>query len=420
MTRATSTALSSNPTKLAMEIVFKAPNAVADPYPYYRRLRELAPRCRLTFDQGVALMLTSYDDCHFALTSPHMTHGEQRPRLGDHRGQGKPRTMMYMDGEPHARQRGLVAKALTPRRVGALKDSVAALVDELLDGLEKRIGPGGGEVELVDAFTFRLPVAVIGRLVGVPDTDWEMLRTLTRRASASLEMLAPPDVLRASDEALQEMEDYFGDLLRKRQAEPRDDLMSALAHVEENGERLAASEITAVTVLLFGAGFQTATDAIGNGVTALAANPDQERRLREHPELLKSATEELLRYENPPHLLGRYVHDDTVWPDGTELKAGQHLLIMLGAANRDPARFDDPERLDLGRFAVPEPPAQTLSFAWGPHHCLGIHLARMELQLAYQGLLSRFSKIEVLDEELKWRESNFRGLHELNVRLTPA
>jgi cytochrome P450 len=412
--------VSRNPTKLAMEVVFKAPNAVANPYPYYRALRELSPRCRLTFDQGVALMLTSYDDCQFALTSPAMTHGEQRPRLGDHRGQGRPRTMMYMDGEPHLRQRSLVSRALTPRRVAALKASVGTLVDELLDAILTRIGPGGGEVELVDSFTFRLPVAVIGRLVGVPDSDWEMLRRLTRQASAALEMLAPPDVLRSSDDALGEMEAYFLELLNQRREEPRDDLMSALAQVEEDGERLADHEITAVTVLLFGAGFQTATDAIGNGVTALHANPGQERRLREDPLLLSSAVEELLRYENPPHLLGRYVHDDTEWPDGTPLASDQHLLVMLGAANRDPSKFDDPETLDLARFAVDDPPPPPLSFAWGPHHCLGIHLARMELALAFAGLLNRFRRIEILDETLHWRESNFRGLHALNVRLTPA
>lgn len=414
----TTTAARRNPRKLAMELVFNSPGATNDPYPYYRALRETAPRCPLAFDQGRALMLTSYDDCQFALTSPSMSHGEQRPQLGDHRGLGKPRTMMYMDGPPHARQRALVSKALTPRRIAALKDSVGLLVDELLDGMVRRLGPGGGEIEIVDAFTFRLPVAVIGRLVGVPSEDWQMLRLLTRRASAALEMLAPPDVLRSSDEALNEMEEYFGDLLRQRTAEPRDDLMSALARVEVDGERLAPGEITSVTVLLFGAGFQTATDAIGNGITALAANPDQERLLRDNPGLIESATEELLRYEVPPHLLGRYVHEDTTWPDGTPLSAGQHLLIMLGAANRDPAKFDAPERLDLTRFAGDHPPAQPLSFAWGAHHCLGIHLARMELRLAYAGLLSRFSRIEVLDEPLRWRESNFRGLHELNVRLT--
>jgi cytochrome P450 len=247
-----------------------------------------------------------------------------------------------------------------------------------------------------------------------------MLRRLTRQASAALEMLAPPDVLRSSDDALREMESYFADLLAKRRAEPRDDLMSALSQVEENGERLADSEITAVTVLLFGAGFQTATDAIGNGVTALAANPDQERRLRTEPDILHSAVEELLRYENPPHLLGRYVHEDATWPDGSELSSGQHLLIMLGAANRDPSRYDDPERLDLGRFAGENPPAPPLSFAWGPHHCLGIHLARMELQLAFGGLVQRFREITILDQELAWRESNFRGLHSLQVKLVPA
>lgn len=413
-------ALSSNPKKLAMEVVFRAPDAVADPYRYYRALRELEPRCRLTFDQGRALMLTTYDDCQYALTSPAMTHGEQRPKLGDHRGQARPRTMMYMDGEPHLRQRGLVSRALTPRRVAQLKSSVGDLVDELLDGIAARIGPRGGEVELVDSFTFRLPVAVIGRLVGVPDEDWELLRKLTRQASAALEMLAPPDVLRSSDDALGTMEEYFADLLHQRQKEPRDDLMSALAFVEENGERLDESEITAVTVLLFGAGFQTATDAIGNGVTALAANPDQELRLRENPELLPSAVEELLRYENPPHLLGRYVHEAAVWPDGTPLEADQHLLIMLGAANRDPAHYEDPERLDLGRFTGENPPPPPLSFAWGPHHCLGIHLARMELRLAFDGLMRRFRRIDVLDEQLNWRESNFRGLHSLRVNMVPA
>lgn len=414
------TTVNRSPRKLAMEIVFKAPTATADPYPHYRALREASPRCPLTFDQGRALMITTYDDCQFALTSPSMSHGEQRPKLGDHRGAGKPRTMMYMDGEPHVRQRGLVSRALTPRRIAGLKESVGSLVDDLLDALLARLGPGGGEAELVDAFTFRLPVAVIGRLVGVPDSDWEMLRRLTRQASAALEMLAPPEVLRGSDQALQEMESYFGDLLRRRRAEPADDLMSALAQVEVDGERLADDEITAVTVLLFGAGFQTATDAIGNGVTALAANPDQERLLRSRPDLIESATEELLRYENPPHLLGRYVHEDTAWPDGTPIEADQHVLIMLGAANRDPAKFADPDRLDLTRFTGDDPPAQPLSFAWGAHHCLGIHLARMELRLAYAGLLSRFSRIEVLDDPLRWRESNFRGLHELNVALTPA
>lgn len=400
--------VSRNPKKLALEIIFQAPNAVIDPYPYYRALRETSPRCPLTFDQGRALMLTTYEDCQFALTSPAMTHGEQRPKLGDHRGEGKPRTMMYMDGPPHTRQRGLVSRALTPRRISDLKDSVGDLVEQLLDRLQEQLGPNGGEAELVDSFAFRLPVAVIGRLVGVPESDWQKLRRLTREASAALEMLPPPDVLRTSDRALQEMEDYFLSLLQERRKDPQDDLMSALAQVTQDGERLADSEITAVTVLLFGAGFQTATDAIGNGLTALAANPEQERRLREHPELLNSAAEELLRFEVPPHLLGRYVHDETTFPDGTTLEADQHLLIMLGAANRDPAVFDRPEELDLGRFVDGDSVPQPLSFAWGAHHCLGIHLARMELRLAYQGLLRRFSRIEVLDDPPKWREGRDR------------
>jgi cytochrome P450 len=412
--------LSADPTTLAMELLMKAPEAVQNPYPRYRALRETAPRCRLEFPQGVGLMLTTFEDCKFALTDPGLGHAEQRPRLGDDRGDGRPRTMMYMDGEPHARQRGLVSRALTPRRVERLRQSVDILVDELITAIIDRIGPGGGEVELVDSFAFRLPVAVIGRLVGVPAEEWPKLRDLTRRASEALEMLPTPDVLKRSDEALREMETYFLGLLEERRAEPRDDLMSALAQVEENGERLTEQEIVSVTVLLFGAGFQTATDAIGNGVAALCDNPDQMARLRADRSLLPSAVEELLRYDNPPHLLGRYVQKDTVWPDGTPLKAGQHLMIMIGAANRDPARYDEPDVLDLARFHGDTPPESPLSFAWGAHHCLGMHLARLELQTAFDSLLTRFSRIEVVDNPLKWRRSNFRGLQSLQTHLVPA
>jgi cytochrome P450 len=405
---------------LVMEILFKAPDSVKSPYSRYRALRNTAPRCRIEFPQGVAWVLTGYHDCRHALIDPNLGHAEHRPRLGDDRGVDRPRTMMFMDGPPHIRQRGLVSRAFTPKRVERLRPKIAEHVKELLDRVVEKVGPGGGEIELVDSFAFQLPVAVIGELVGVPAADWPLLRRLTRAASEALELFAGPEVLKRSDAALNEMEEYFRALIAERKARPRDDLISALVQVEQDGESLSVEEIVSVTVLLFGAGFQTATDAIGNGTIALWSHPDQLAKLRADRSLMPSAVEELLRFENPPHLLGRAVQNDTAWRDGTPLAAGENLLILLGAANHDPTVFANPEVLDLARFAGENPPEPPLSFAWGPHHCLGVQLARAELQLAFSGLLDRFREIEVVDDPLKWRASNFRGLHSLNVHLVPA
>ena len=313
--------------------------------------------------------------------------------------------------------RGLVSRVFTPRRVIGLRSRLAGFVDQLLDEIAAEVG-ADGEVDLVDRLAFPLPVMVIGELVGVPRADWPALRSLTRQVSEGLEMFAPPEVLAQSDLALQEMERYFVDLVHQRQAAPRDDLISALAAVENEGDRLTMEELIAVVVLLFGAGFQTMTDLIGLGTLALHRHPDQLARLRTEPQLLESAVEELLRYDSPVHVLGRAAVKDTCFADGAPIRAGEHIMILVGAANHDPAHYRDPEQLDISRFAGAVPPEPPLTFSWGPHHCLGAPLARTEAQLVFGHLLDRFGRLEVDETRIVWRRSStFRGLEQLPVRL---
>lgn len=405
------------PGALVMELMNKTPATVVDPYPHYQALRQSAPRYTFMHPTGVGHVLTTYDDCQHALRNPALDKSAQRPQLGDARGEARARTLLFIDGPPHSRLRGLVSRVFTPRRVTGLRTRLAGFVDQLLDEIAAEVG-AEGEVDLVDRLAFPLPVMVIGELVGVPRSDWPALRSLTRQASEGLEMFAPPEVLTKSDLALQEMERYFLQLVRERQATPREDLISALGAVENDGDRLTMEELIAVVVLLFGAGFQTMTDLIGLGILALHRHPDQLARLRAEPQLLDSAVEELLRYDSPVHVLGRAAVDDTCFADGAPIRAGEHVITLVGAANRDPAHYLAPEELDISRFASAVPPEPPLSFSWGPHHCLGAPLARMEAQLVFGHLLDRFARLEVDETRLAWRcSTTFRGLEQLRVHL---
>jgi cytochrome P450 len=212
-----------------------------------------------------------------------------------------------------------------------------------------------------------------------------------------------------------EMSDYFDRLVESRRGRPEDDLLSALIAAEDAGDRLTHEELIANVILMFAAGFETTSNLIGNGLVALCANPGELDRLRVDRSLLPSAIDELLRFDSPVQLDARQALVDTTLPDGTPIAADETALTLLGAANRDPARFDDPDRLDVGR-ADNAP----LSFAWGIHHCLGAALARAEGEAVFGALLDRFGTIEVLDDPPQWRRSlTLRGLDALNVRLTP-
>ena len=408
-----------HPSTLALELLAGVPDVVGDPYRHYRALREQAPVHQLTLPTGDTVwVLTRYDDCKAVLASHDFGKDTERQRRTTLAGEELPPLdtsravpMLFLNPPDHTRIRALVSRAFTPRRIDGLRHRIDELVADVLHPLRG----GADDVDLLDVLAFPLPVAVIGELVGVPPADQPTFRTLVRTASASLELSADAATIVAADQALGEMTEYFDHLVDVRRDDPADDLLSGLIAVEEDGDRIRRDELIANVILLFAAGFETTTNLIGNGVVALCSNPAELDRLRRDRSLLPSAVEEILRYDPPVQLDGRLALVDAALPDGTTVPAGDTAVTMLGAANRDPGRFDDPERFDVGRTDN-----APLSFAWGIHHCLGAGLARVEGQCTLAALLDRFATIELLDDPPPWRRSmTLRGLEQLRVKLAP-
>ena len=286
-----------------------------------------------------------------------------------------------------------MSKAFTPRTVERLRPHIVELVDDLLDRI-----PRGEVVDVMEALAYRLPVAVISAMLGVPSSDWPRFREVVGRVTVLLEPVIADDEIGPAFEAQAELEEYFANLVALRRRDPGDDLLSSLIAVEEGTDKLSEMELISTAILLFGAGFETTTNLIGNGLLALLRNPEQLARLRadlgaETPgaegAAMRSAVEELLRYDSPVQFDGRYVFE-AIELGGVPVPAGSQIVTALGAANRDPARFTDPERLDLRRDEGPP-----MSFAGGIHFCLGAALARAEGQVVFDRLLARFGAIEL-------------------------
>lgn len=412
-----------HPSTLAFELIAGVPDVVVNPHEHYRALRDVAPVHRLELPTGPPLwVLSRYDDCKAVLASHHFgtpgglfegdepavsLFGQERPDVPVDRVP----PMLMQNPPDHTRIRGLFSRAFTPRRIDAMRPHIEDLVAGILEPLRD-----GGEVDLLDVLGFPLPVAVIGELVGVPREDWPRFRTLVRDGASSLELNADIEVLTKAAAAMTEMGEYFAALVEERRARPADDLLSALIQVEDQGDRLTVEELIANVILLFAAGFETTTNLIGNGIATLGTHPAELARVQADRSLLPSMVEEILRYESPVQLDARGAYEDTTMIDGTPVARGEIVITLLGAANRDPARFADPERFDVGR-ADNAP----LSFAWGIHHCLGAALARAEGLATFAGFFDRFAGVELLDDPPRWRRSlTLRGLDSLRVHLTPA
>lgn len=387
------------------------PEGRRNPYPYYEQLRAVAPVARSGI--GGLWFLTGFDDCHNVLRDPRFGKGDPdapltllpgaapRRRL---RFAGK--TMLLVDPPDHTRLRGLVSREFTPRRVERLRDGVERMCDEVLDDIAE-----AGEVDLMDTLAFPLPVRVIGELLGVPEEDRDGFRPLVLAAAKSIEPDMTEEEFAAADAAGQQQADYFTQLIADRTAHPDDDLLSALIAVRDGTDRLDEEELIATAILLFAAGFETTTNLIGNGIATLLQHPDQLALLRSDPSLLASAVDEILRVESPVQLDLRIAFDAVDLAD-QHIEAGDAVVTMLGAANRDPAKTPEPDRFDITRGDIP-----LMSFATGIHYCLGANLARMEGRVVLQRLLDRFHTIELLDDEPAWRDRlTLRGLDHLNVR----
>ena len=402
-----------DPDALLLELV-ATPEGRADPYERYRALRTMAPVHHSNFGPWV---LTRYDDCQTVLRHPEVgkdfsglagTEGltaEQRAEEAAFRNDRS--NMLFADPPDHTRLRSLATRAFTPRTVEKLRPSIVDLVDGLVDGFD-------GEVEVMGELAFRLPITVIGEMLGVPTADRAQFRPLVRAVTAVLELTISPEQLSQASAASATMEAYFRDLIGERRRHPQDDLLSKLIAAEEGGDSLTEYELISTSILLFAAGFETTTHLIGNGLLALLRHPDQLARLRtDRATLLRPAVEELLRFDSPVQITARTAYTD-VRIDDHVIPRGDIVLSLLGAANRDPAKFTDPEQLYLGRSE-----GSPISFGAGIHFCLGAALARLEGQIVFDRLLDRFPTIELVGGTPPHRDSlTLRGLLELPVRFS--
>jgi cytochrome P450 len=396
--------------------IFLTTEGKSDPYPRYAAIREHSPvfRSALGF-----VVVGRFEDCQWVLRDARFGKGEigamwetyglteeqWRDRFPDM--ERRMSSMLGLDPPDHTRLRRLVAKAFTPKTVENLRPDIVRLTDELLDQL-------GDTVDVVAELALPLPMGVIGEMLGIPASERVALQPFVRDAVKTLELDPPLDQLDAASRASKVIAEHIEALIAARRAEPTDDLLSELVHVEEQGDQLNHDELISTVILLFGAGFETTTNLIGNGLLALLEHPAELQRLRDDRSLMKTAVEELLRWDAPIQVDGRKVFDD-VEVHGLPVAAGQEFVTLLGAANRDPRVFDEPDRFDVGRVA-PGP----LSFGAGIHYCLGAALARAEAHVVFDRLLDRFPSIEPDwgDTRPAYRDSIvLHGLETLPVRI---
>ncbi|MEU4240460.1 cytochrome P450 [Actinoplanes sp. NPDC026619] len=317
-------------------------------------------------------------------------------------------SMLRSNAPHHTRQRRLAAGVFTARRVAALRETIAGQVDELLGGLTAY----GSGVDLVGRLAYPLPIWVITALLGVPEADRGRFRRLAEALTGVLELHWTEEDRVKADAAADELIDYFAHLVELRRAEPADDLVTALAAAHDaDGERLTADELLANLALLLVAGFETTTNLIGNGVVLLHDHPTYAEKLREDQELATAYVEEILRIDAPVQLTTRRAAREAQVA-GVAVPAGAEVVLLLGAANRDPGRFDRPDVFDPTR-AGPSP----LSFGAGVHYCLGAPLARMEAQVALSALLRRFPDLALAARPVRRARMNLRGWRELPVTL---
>lgn len=394
-----------------------------DPYPAYAWLREHAPVHRTRLPSGVeAWLVTRYADARQALADQRLSknpahHAEPAHAKGKTGipGERKAELMTHLlniDPPDHTRLRRLVSKAFTPRRVAEFTPRVQELTDHLIDGFA-----GRGEADLIHEFAFPLPIYAICEMLGVPREDQDDFRDwagmMIRHGGGPRGGVA---------RSVKQMRTYLGELIHRKRDDLGDDLISDLIRASDHGDHLTEAEATAMAFILLFAGFETTVNLIGNGVHSLFMNPGQRARLQAslaagERGLLQTGVEELLRYDGPVELATWRFATRPLTLGGQDIAVGDPVLVVLAAADRDPARFADPDTLDLGRADN-----QHLGYGHGIHYCLGAPLARLEGQTALATLLTRLPDLElaVPSTDLRWRGGLImRGLRTLPVRFTP-
>ena len=373
-----------------------------DPYAVYRRLRDRDPIHRMRLVD--AWVLTRYEHAD-AVLRDHARFSAEDRRFHD----VGLTTMLDIDPPDHTRLRALVSRAFTPRSVSRWHGRVQEIADRLLDAVA-----GQDRFDLIAALGYLLPVTVIAEMLGVPAEDMDRFEGWSNDIALIVEPILTPVQVEGVRRATEELFAYFETIVEARQREPREDIVSALLAAEEEGDTLTREELLSTMLLILVAGNETTRNLIGNGMLALLRHADQVQRLRDAPGLLEPAVDELLRYDSPVQLDGRVVREDLEL-GGKRLRAGEKVIALLGAANRDPAAFANPDALDIGRTEKSH-----LSFGRGIHYCLGASLALLEARIAFRGLLDRFASIR-LAAEPRYRDGIvLRGVESLWIEVEQA
>jgi cytochrome P450 len=397
---------------------FSSQRFKSNPFPFYARLREEAPVFRLQVGptREEAWMVSRYDDVAQVLKHASLSKDrfgsmspEERARLPWFLKYFEPlmQNMLGRDPPDHTRLRTLVHKAFTPRLVERLRSRVQSLSDELLEAAGRK-----GSMDLVDDYALRVPVTIIAEMLGAPTSDYRKFQRwsnrLTTHTNTREVLFSLPSVVMFTR--------YLRKLIAFKRASPGEDLLSALIQAEEAGDKLTQDELVSMAFLLLVAGHETTVNLISGGTLALLQHPEQLERLRQEPELIGPAVEELLRYVSPVEIATERVTREDLSVAGVTIPRGHLVMAVLGSANRDERHFKEPDTLDLGRT-----PNKHLSFGLGIHYCLGAPLARLEGQIALQTLVNRFPKLRLARpvESLPWRTGFIiRGPKRLPVALS--
>jgi cytochrome P450 len=384
---------------------------IDDPYPVYAQLRTRDPVHSIGTGQW---LLTGYDDVSLLYRSAAASSDKQRefaPKFGT----GTPlyehhtTSLVFSDPPLHARVRRLLMGALNQRAITRMEPGVVALVDGLLDALASR-----PHADLIEDFAAQIPVEVIGNLLGVPRSERAPLRGWSLAILSALEPAPRPEVLTRGNAAVSDFLGYLRALVSERRRHPGDpeaDVLTRLIQGEYDGERLSETELLHNCIFLLNAGHETTTNLIGNGMHALLTHRDQLERLQREPALITTAIEEFLRFESPVQLNNRQLTAPVAFST-RELPAGAFVTLGVGAANRDPAQFESPDRLDIARK-----PNLHVAFGHGAHACSGMNVARLEARIAIGALARRFPRVELAGAPRRDRRVRFRGLVDLPVRL---
>lgn len=387
------------------------PDFYRDPYPWYDALRTLQPVRRM---KNGSYFLTRYDDVMAVYKNPRAFSSDKQAEFGPKYGDSPlyrhhTTSLVFNDPPLHTRVRRLIAGALTPRAIVGMEAGLETLVAQLLDRMAAK-----GEVDLIEDYASAIPIEVIGNLLAVPHDERSPLRDWSLAILGALEPVLTPQVAARGNAAVIEFSAYLEDLIARRRRAPGDpahDVLTRLIEGEEGGERLTPAELLHNCIFLLNAGHETTTNLIGNSLVALHDNPAQRQRLLAEPELIRPAIEEVLRYESS-NQLGNRITTETVEIGGLSMPPQTQVTLCIGAANRDPAQFAEPDKFDIGRM-----PNRHVAFASGIHQCAGMNLARLEGRVALSALLARFPDFALAGPPVRGGRARFRGFLAIPARV---